>query len=599
MPRATQIGRERATDPDARYDVDEDESLVDGGRVERVKERVSRSSELDKTGPSPLRYIGIAIALTLLIGAVVWTYQGTDQFLPGTLKVVTWNIAAINNNPFEYWITHEDPGYNLMMSDVEAFLENPGDADVPLSEVFRQTWVDELKELMQKEEWPDVDKAVDKFREDYLVKTIASGFLKDKKLGLKRLVSMPDRMTNTINLASGGTACRPAVDNCYKNKFRDLDDWWTQWKGFMFDRIANGTDVRGADRIAKISSKKYPDLTEEEEKMSKALSTLCQAAFDAITIHMLSTVGSAKHKEKWQDLRLDMCEKLNDRKSDRTLEILDGAYYSNADIIFLQEVAGAFVASMRQSDLGEKFEVVATDTTRDQNSVILLNKRSFEVSTIQHLTREVSKVHSKNSSQCAALPHREDLLRDLYECGGVADGDLISIAVQGTLGKFLLASFHGDTNGQQTIPVLNAMHQLAQNRSSDQLLFGLDANTYGEKKAKYQYVVEFGDAYLEHGYSSCWGDKPDPQNHTTFNARTYLQPQLNKAVRLVNLTTSPQVDKNPKDFIIFKKDLWRVARTWKDNTGNGQYIEDMVFPTLSFPSDHGLLATELELLGQP
>ena len=24
------------------------------------------------------------------------------------LRLATWNIAAVNNNPFEYWITHEE-----------------------------------------------------------------------------------------------------------------------------------------------------------------------------------------------------------------------------------------------------------------------------------------------------------------------------------------------------------------------------------------------------------------------------------------------------------------------------------------------------------
>ena len=38
----------------------------------------------------------------------------------GELKLVTWNIAAINNNPFEYWITHEDAAYNKLMVDVQA-----------------------------------------------------------------------------------------------------------------------------------------------------------------------------------------------------------------------------------------------------------------------------------------------------------------------------------------------------------------------------------------------------------------------------------------------------------------------------------------------
>ena len=32
-----------------------------------------------------------------------------------TVSVLTWNIAAINNNPFEYWITSDDKNYNEMM----------------------------------------------------------------------------------------------------------------------------------------------------------------------------------------------------------------------------------------------------------------------------------------------------------------------------------------------------------------------------------------------------------------------------------------------------------------------------------------------------
>jgi len=34
----------------------------------------------------------------------------------GGLTAATWNIAAINTNPFEYWISHEDDRYNKLMS---------------------------------------------------------------------------------------------------------------------------------------------------------------------------------------------------------------------------------------------------------------------------------------------------------------------------------------------------------------------------------------------------------------------------------------------------------------------------------------------------
>jgi hypothetical protein len=43
------------------------------------------------------------------------------------LSALTWNLAAINNNPFEYWITHDDAAYNALMEGVSAFIDDPGD----------------------------------------------------------------------------------------------------------------------------------------------------------------------------------------------------------------------------------------------------------------------------------------------------------------------------------------------------------------------------------------------------------------------------------------------------------------------------------------
>jgi len=44
--------------------------------------------------------------------------------------VATWNIAAINNNPFEYWITHDDADYNALMEGVQSFIDQPGERDL-------------------------------------------------------------------------------------------------------------------------------------------------------------------------------------------------------------------------------------------------------------------------------------------------------------------------------------------------------------------------------------------------------------------------------------------------------------------------------------
>lgn len=40
-----------------------------------------------------------------------------------------------------------------------------------------------------------------------------------------------------------------------------------------------------------------------------------------------------------------------------------------------------------------------------------------------------------------------------------------------------------------------------------------------------------------------------------------------------------------------------MLRASKDNTGERRYVEQMVFPTLKFPSDHGLIAATLKVAG--
>lgn len=161
---------------------------------------------------------------------------------------------------------------------------------------------------------------------------------------------------------------------------------------------------------------------------------------------------------------------------------------------------------------------------------------------------------------------------------------------------YVIASFHGDTNGLATIPVVNAVSRAIKSTptlSDHTLIFGLDANTYEKGTPhKKQDVMEFGEAYNVLGYTSCWGDVPNPKNYTTYNARTYLQPQLNKACKSSEKRACGDV--NPKDFILFDNLRLEVVHTWKDNTGKKEYIEDMAFPTLVFPSDHAVLATVLK-----
>lgn len=55
--------------------------------------------------------------------------------------------------------------------------------------------------------------------------------MKDEELGSKRLASMPDRVTNTINVAeSDEPVCRPTVINMYGEDLSTLQTWWEKWE---------------------------------------------------------------------------------------------------------------------------------------------------------------------------------------------------------------------------------------------------------------------------------------------------------------------------------------------------------------------------------
>jgi len=56
------------------------------------------------------------------------------------------------------------------------------------------------------------------------------------------------------------------------------------------------------------------------------------------------------------------------------------------------------------------------------------------------------------------------------------------------------------------------------------------------------------------------------------------------------------VDRNPKDFVLFTARDFRLLETSRDNTGDRRYVEDMMFPTLAFPSDHGVTSAKLRLV---
>ena len=303
------------------------------------------------------------------------------------------------------------------------------------------------------------------------------------------------------------------------------------------------------------------------------LQTLCGAVFDAILVHMMNTVEPTG----WQPLRADMCLKLNSRKNARTVEILETTY-KDYDVQFLQEAAAEFVDEANAAPLGmAQFDVhfpEKLDGDRNQNSLILLKKGEF--TDVKEITDSVlSSFKPAADSRGKAVP--------------LDNGDLFAVVATGAADgtEYLFASFHGDTNGLATIPVVSAVNAYATaSLPQHKLVFGLDANVYEHPTSDQQGLLAFAEYYAEAGLTSVYGDHPNPKNYTTFHARTYLQPQLNKAITFEE--KDEKGDKNPKDAILFFPSTFRAVDVQKDNTGNREYVDGMVFPTMSFPSDHGI-----------
>jgi hypothetical protein len=434
------------------------------------------------------------------------------------LAISSWNIAAINNNPWEYWISYpEEPEYDQLMKKIEDFILQPGDKDLPVSQVFTEDMFIQLESRMTGVGWKSVRSYWEK---DFRDRKIVSSFLKvrtdapfsfisqifsltnpfarqDPLLGSKRLASMPDRITNTINV-DGGQVYRPTVINMYEGDLSSMDKWWAAWESFMFDTPLGLPGKEGIEEkipyqlLQMIKKSKYPDITEEEEADSLPLQTMCGAIFDSILVHMMNTVATSP--QAWQSLKSTMVENLNKKKNPHTIEILERSY-SDSDIITLQEVAYSFIDQIRASKLGQKFHIVAPmniDSVRDQNSVIALNRETFPHGPGIEISSLVEK----------SFPVDEDV--------PVATGDILAITAETKHGvPLVIASFHGDTNGLATKPVLTAVLKAMVSDSKlagHRLIFGMDANTYeNAKPGKQQDVLDFGKHFVAQGVSTTMG----------------------------------------------------------------------------------------------
>jgi hypothetical protein len=285
-------------------------------------------------------------------------------------RAASWNIAAVNNNPFEYWITSSDPDYNVLMRRVQEFIEDK-DNDVKINTVFTGSMFMELVGELGFLKISGCDELKKFWDDDYSQRMAIKGFLKDKTIGVKRLASMPDRITNTINLKNGNVCTRPTAINAYNaGPLESLELWWIQWKSFMFHtplEIFSESDKSGAEAqlvcslITPILRGKYPAITPEEQAISIPLQILCLAILDSIFVNILNSVAPGV----WEAVRRRLCDALIVNKYPKICGIIASSYQRH-EIIFIQEAAAVFVRHVREHPvLGKRYAVLAPQVTRE------------------------------------------------------------------------------------------------------------------------------------------------------------------------------------------------------------------------------------------
>ena len=273
---------------------------------------------------------------------------------PDIVRAVSWNIAAINANPFEYWITYVDPTYNDLMYSVENFVTNPKN-DTQIMNVFTNDMFYQLKGILEKQGINGLVELEGIWRRDFSKRMAIKEFLKDASIGDKRLASMPDRVTNTIILSDGKKLLRPTPINAYPESLRSIDEWWEKWKLFMFETPVDlysgggggGCNGRSSvqyvvNLIEPICRSKYPAITTAEQDISVALQLLCLAILDAIFLHILNSVAPGT----WEKIRREICEALIEGKESGVCRILRESYL-DAHVIFLQEAAAILIERIR------------------------------------------------------------------------------------------------------------------------------------------------------------------------------------------------------------------------------------------------------------
>ncbi len=346
-------------------------------------------------------------------------------------------------------------------------------------------------------------------------------FLTSKNIGKCRLVSLPHR-----NLKCSPNMTLNDVKNLIKNNLA------------IFDSKPLNPD-------------KYIDLKDTIYVKNKIYNKITQILF--LTLYYGIMDFLLKDSITWQKLLHGNRNLIDDKISAYKKWILE----SNLDIIFLQELSVEFSKKL-QIELYDYDYDLFCNNLGVQDSGILI-RRSLNLNVI---------------SKISYLP----------EYNGCSPGDLIGLEVKNEKLHMLLFSYHGDSKGLHTLPVMNVIKNYISKRKIPAII-GMDANTCGDTPLEHNNKVKsFISQMNKLHFNTCFSTTN--YKFTTGQARSIFQPQFQKGILTRDRNKSTK--RYCKDYICSTFEL-------SDGVIYNNQSTVIDYPNERWPSDHTAVNTNIKV----
>jgi hypothetical protein len=395
------------------------------------------------------------------------------------------------------------------------------------------------------------------------------GMITDKAFGTERRLSWPDRFVSNIPCFGSVAWARPCVTTHFvefKGPEGNINEggvsgWFNNtWIPMMFNHALPPDQTPAAMRL-----RPYPERYGVHPSIAAGgipLQLLFLAIYDAALLHAcFQTMPETWHKAHAQAVT-------SIRSKDHKLIKVVQDLMECTDILGLQECSARHRAAFTRA-LPPHFEVVdsaASDQKRDQNSIIIFNKKRFEM--------------------CVDVTDKvEECLTPDVQLEG---GDLLCLVLRNCTTNQLhfVVSFHDSV--RTAAAVARAVYQLRIDTESDaNIILAMDANTTTKAYAPFVNSLTHDCGFVSSWAGNSQFHQGTAGHCTTNNVRSALQPQGHKAF---------ERNCHPKDLVMIERATMKVedaVTEQNDDLAHAHWPNDL------WPSDHAAVVVAVrECSGQ-